>query len=305
MTTLQSSKGVVKTLKNHNFLFISLLVVLVLQLSGCALPALPSLSRVTQLTTEQVIASENTYQQLVKEIKTTDWSKAEPKDWDDVGNLINELKSYRDTPMIARYINYLRYVKENKISNAIGVANNIPADYIGDLQDEIRKIKSEAKTLAKAQDLKYYEELIRKGDYETLRRETVEKVSLDPEYNAIYSFLSALEYQKNGIRSAMIVSLSHISMPYNGLLSEEINKMVNPNEAEIQYMRNLLSGKTSVGKPKPYIGMTTTEVLASSWGAPDGVITTMTTAGKQEQWEYATNKVIFIDNGFVSAIQDQ
>lgn len=286
-------------MKNRNLLFISLLMVLVLQISGCTLP---SPSRVTQAKTEQVIANEKAYRQLVKEIQTTDWSKAEPKDWEDVQNSINELKSYRDTPMIARYISYLRYLKENKIDNAIGVANNIPADYFGDLQDEIKKIKSEAKTLAKAQDMKYYEELIRKGDYETLRGETVEKVSLDAEYNAIYNFLSALEYQKKGIRSAMIVSLSHISMPYNGLMSEEITKMVNQNADEIQYMRNLLSGKTSLGKPKPYIGMTTNEVLASSWGSPDRVITTMTTAGKQEQWEYANDKVVFIENGFVTAI---
>jgi len=103
----------------------------------------------------------------------------------------------------------------------------------------------------------------------------------------------------------MIVSLSHISTPYNGLLSKEITKMVNENSAEIQYTRNLLSGKTSVGKPRPSIGMTSAEVLASSWGKPDGgVITTMTTAGKEEQWEYATNKVIFIENGFVTAIQN-
>lgn len=278
----------------------SLLMVLVLQISGCALP---SQSGAIQAKTEQVIANEKAYQQLVKEIETTDWIKAEPKAWEDIQNSINKLISFRDTPMIARYISYLRYLKENKIDNAIGVANNIPDDYLGDLQDEIKTIKSEAKTLAKAQDMKYYEELIRKGDYETLRGETVEKVSLDADYNAIYNFLSALEFQRKGIRTAMIVSLSHISMPYTGLLSDEISKMVNQNADEIQHMRNLLSGKTSIGKPKPYIGMTTTEVLASSWGPTNEVTSTMTTAGKQEQWEYANDKVIFIENGFVTAIQ--
>ncbi|TGE34473.1 hypothetical protein [Desulfosporosinus sp. Sb-LF] len=286
-------------MKNRNLLFVSLLIVLVLNISGCAQT---SPSKATQAKTDEVIANEKAYQQLVKEIETTDWGKAEPKEWEDVQNSINELITYRDTPMIARYISYLKYLKENKVDNAIGVANNIPADYFGDLKDEIKKIKSEAKTLAKAQDMKYYEELIRRGDYETLRAKTVEKVSLDADYNAIYSFLSALEYQKKGIRTAMIVSLSHISMPYNGLLSEEITKMVNQNADEVTHMRNLLSGKTSTGKPKPYIGMTTNEVLASSWGSPDGIITTMTIAGKQEQWEYAADKVIFIENGFVTAI---
>lgn len=278
----------------------SVLIVLVMQISGCTLPALP---QGTQPTTEQVMATENAYQQLVKEIQATDWSKAVPKDWVDVENSINELKGYKDAAMIARYISYLKYLKDNKIDKAIGVANNIPADYLGDLEDEIKTIKSEAQTLAMAQDLKYYEELIRKGDYETLRKETVEKVFLDEEYNALYNFLSALEYQEKGIRSAMIISLAHISMPYHGLLSEEISKMVNQNAAEIQHMRTLLSGKTSSGKPKPYLGMTTSEVLATSWGAPNEVISTLTAVGKQEQWEYALNKVIFIDNGFVTAIK--
>ena len=287
-------------MKIRNFLFMSMLIVFMLPISGCSLP---SLSKEAQSITEQVITKEGTYQQLVTDVKTTDWSKAESRNWENVQNLIDELQSYRDTPVIARYISYLRYLKENKIAEAIGVANNIPADYSGDLQDEITRLKSEAKSLAKAQDLQYYKELIRKGDYETLRRETVEKVSQDEEYNAIYNFLSALEYQKKGIRSAMIVSLSHISMPYKGLLSEEITLFVNQNAAEIQHMQDLLSGKTSVGKPKPYIGMTANEILASSWGSPNEVISTLTTNGKEEQWEYAPNKVIFIENGFATAIQ--
>jgi len=292
---------VLKTLKNRHGLLLSLLMLLVLQISGCALPPL---SKVTQPpTSEQVIATENAYQQLVKKVGSTDWNKAVPKDWDDVGHSINSLLSYRDTPMIARYMSYLKYIKANEISQAIGVANNIPAEYTGDLQEEIRKVRSEGKALAKAQDLKYYAELIRQGDFKTLRSETVEKVSLDADYNAIYNYLSALEFQNTGIRTAMIVSLSHISMPYHGLMSEEITKMVDQNAAEIQYMRDLLSGKSSEGKPKPYIGMTTNEVSASSWGPPDTQMRALTTAGKEDQWEYAPNKVIFIENGFVTAIQ--
>ncbi|MDP4126018.1 MAG: hypothetical protein Q8912_03635 [Bacillota bacterium] len=286
-------------MKNRNRLFMALLMVLVLQISGCALP---SHSGVTQATSDQG-NNENAYQRLVNEIKTTDWKKAEPKDWENVENLINQLKSYKYTPVLARYIYYLKYLKEDHIDQAIGVANNIPDDYFGDLRDEIMNVKTEAKTLAKSQDMKYYTELIRKGDYETLRKKTVEKVSLDADYNAIYNFLSAIDYQKKHNRSAMIVSLSHISMPYNGLLSEEITKMVNQNAAEILYMRNLLSGKTLDGKPKPIIGMTTTEVLDSSWGAPEEVISTMTSDGKQEQWEYSAGRVIFIDNGYATAIQ--
>ena len=240
---------------------------------------------------------------MVIEIKTTSWKKATPKDWENVENLIIELRSYKYTPVLARYIYYLKFLKENDIDKAIGVANNIPDDYFGDLRDEVMNAKIEAKALAKSQDMKHYEELIRKGDYETLRREKAQKVTQDKDYSAIYNFLSALNYQNEHIRSAMIVSLSHISIPYNGPLSEEITKVVNQNAAEILHMRSLLSGKTSEGLPKPIIGMTTTEVLASSWGPPDEVSSTMSADGKQEQWEYSNDRVIFIDNGFLSAIQ--
>jgi len=116
--------------------------------------------------------------------------------------------------VLARYIYYLKYLKEDDIDKAIGVANNLQDDYFGDLRDEIMNAKTEAKTLAKNQDMKYYKELISQGDYETLRKKSVEKVSLDPDYSAIYNFLSALDYERKGIRTAMIVSLSHISMPY-------------------------------------------------------------------------------------------
>ena len=275
-------------------------MVLVLQTMGCSLPFQ---SRVTPPTSEQVIAKENAYQQFVQVVKTTDWKKAEPKEWADVDNSINELTSYKDTSMISRYLNYFRYLNENHLDVAIGIANHIPLDYSGDLRDEINTIKAEAKTLAIDQDMKYYAELIRKGDYETVRNETVEKVSLGVEYNALYNYLSAIEYQKKGIRSAMIVSLAHISMPYYGLLSEEITKMVNQNSDEIYLMRNLLSGETSKGMPKPLIGMTTAEVLASSWSTPDKVISATTTTGNIVQWEYARDRVIFFENGFVTAIQ--
>jgi hypothetical protein len=290
-----------KTLKKQNIIFTLIIIVLTFQISGCA-----ELSKSKEAIgkTAETIALEKSYQQLIEVIKKTDWGKAELNDWENVSHLIEELRSYRDTSMLARYVSYYKYLKENEIDKAIGVANNIPEDYAGNLREEIIKIKSEAKMLAKAQDLKYYQELIRKEDFKTLRKITAEKNNLDAEYNAIYNYLSALEYQEKGIRSAMIISLSHISMPYNGLLSEEITNMVNENSGEIRLMKNLLSGQTSAGKPKPYIGMTKEEVLATSWGKPSQVMSSLTPDGQEEQWEYPLEKTIFIENGFVTAIKN-
>ncbi len=287
-------------MKRLNLIFSLLILIFSFQISGCS----KFLNSEPILVTQDTLALEKSYQQFVDVVKITDWSKAEPNEWMKLSNQIDELRGYRDTPMLARYTSYFMYLKENQIDKAIGVANNIPEDYMGDLQEEIRNIKSEAKALAKAQELKHYEELIRKGDFLTLRKETAQKVTLDTDNNAIYNYLSALEYQRRGIRSAMIISLSHIALPFQGLLSGEITDMVNTNVAEIQLMSNLLSGKTSVGKPKPYIGMTTEEVLATTWGKPSQVISNQTAQGKEEQWEYPMNKVIFIENGFVASIKD-
>lgn len=56
-------------------------------------------------------------------------------------------------------------------------------------------------------------------------------------------------------------------------------------------------------KPEPAIGMTESEVYASTWGAPQKKNTTTTASGEREQWVYE-NGYIYFENGVVTAIQD-
>lgn len=56
-------------------------------------------------------------------------------------------------------------------------------------------------------------------------------------------------------------------------------------------------------KLEPAIGMTESEVYASSWGAPQKKNTTTTAAGEREQWVYEDGYIYF-ENGIVTAIQD-
>jgi hypothetical protein len=58
-------------------------------------------------------------------------------------------------------------------------------------------------------------------------------------------------------------------------------------------------------KPKspPRIGMTEAQVLASSWGKPTSVNTTITAYGNSEQWVYGNRMYVYFRNGKVSAIQ--
>ena len=59
----------------------------------------------------------------------------------------------------------------------------------------------------------------------------------------------------------------------------------------------------SMLKTAPTIGMTSAEVLASTWGAPNKTNTTETAYGIHEQWVYNDRGYIYFDNGIVTAIQ--
>lgn len=51
------------------------------------------------------------------------------------------------------------------------------------------------------------------------------------------------------------------------------------------------------------IGMTKQQVLASSWGPPDDVNTTITAAGTHEQWVYGVGRYLYFDHGVLTVIQ--
>lgn len=56
--------------------------------------------------------------------------------------------------------------------------------------------------------------------------------------------------------------------------------------------------------PVPSIGMTTEEVLASTWGEPEKINRTTFSWGTFEQWVYEGHRYIYLDNGIVTAIQE-
>lgn len=54
----------------------------------------------------------------------------------------------------------------------------------------------------------------------------------------------------------------------------------------------------------PSIGMTSEEVRNSAWGEPKKINKTTYSWGTTEQWCYANQKYVYIENGFVTAIQE-
>ena len=68
----------------------------------------------------------------------------------------------------------------------------------------------------------------------------------------------------------------------------------------LTYHRGDLKKETS----KPRIGMTASEVRATSWGWPKDVNTTTYSGGISEQWCYSDNRYVYFDNGICTAIQE-
>lgn len=58
----------------------------------------------------------------------------------------------------------------------------------------------------------------------------------------------------------------------------------------------------STGKREPVLGMTTTEVLASTWGAPINKRVSTTSNGTTEVWTYSGNRSLYFFNGKVTNI---
>jgi len=51
------------------------------------------------------------------------------------------------------------------------------------------------------------------------------------------------------------------------------------------------------------IGMTTEQVLESTWGKPKKINETITAHGRHEQWVYPGYQYLYFDNGVLTSIQ--
>lgn len=62
--------------------------------------------------------------------------------------------------------------------------------------------------------------------------------------------------------------------------------------------------KTETIKKEPQIGMTKSDVLASSWGKPKDINKTTTKYSAHEQWVYGGNRYLYFDDNELTAIQN-
>ncbi len=62
---------------------------------------------------------------------------------------------------------------------------------------------------------------------------------------------------------------------------------------------------TKYKPPNPFVGMSNSDAVGSSWGHPSKINRTTTAAGVSEQWVYDEVGYLYFKNGKLTAIQDQ
>ena len=76
----------------------------------------------------------------------------------------------------------------------------------------------------------------------------------------------------------------------------------------IRYAKSVNSWESATNTPAApsvlKIGMTASEVLASTWGTPKDKNKTTTANGVNEQWVYSSGKYVYLKDGIVTAIQE-
>lgn len=107
---------------------------------------------------------------------------------------------------------------------------------------------------------------------------------------------------------------------YNAMVDEDDDSLyshegaVKRKEAEKEYQKYLEKNRTNDNEqkeiarqnetlPDPGIGMTASEVEASSWGKPKKKNITEYAWGTKEQWVYSGYRYVYLENGIVTSIQ--
>lgn len=124
----------------------------------------------------------------------------------------------------------------------------------------------------------------------------------EKEYCDVHTFYFGIDENDN-----LVVINKYSQTRYTILLGED-NILTITGIAEGSEIRTYekVSDSTEVPaeKVEPTIGMTESEVYASTWGMPKNVNRTTTETGEEEQWVYESGYIYF-RNGIVTAIQEK
>lgn len=116
---------------------------------------------------------------------------------------------------------------------------------------------------------------------------------LDPSNQGMYLPEHVLSSLKNGLENFFYVTEDDWSNIYS--------------ETEVDWTeiaKNEATANKILRETIPQIGMSADEVIKTKWGRPEKINKTTTSFGVSEQWVYPNFKYVYLDDGFVTAIQE-
>ncbi|WP_262176540.1 hypothetical protein [Saccharococcus sp. Marseille-Q5394] len=201
------------------------------------------------------------------------------------------------------------FIKKLNTESAIHKLEKIPKEYNGILQKEIEAMR---KIFARQQEaIEKTINLSEQKKYEEAWK-TIGKINWlfnDPEFKALLSYNIAMDYKVRGDKKKAIEEIMEIPDDYNGVFVDKITKFKELNKSEISEVKSeerrteRLVEKWEAMK-EPSIGMSASDVKSSRWGKPMRVNKTTIKYGVREQWVYSGNRYLYLEDGFVTAIQE-
>lgn len=226
-----------------------------------------------------------------------------------------------------KYINPAIYMSED---TWIGWSNNTGNFYdqdefisknvsLEELENEVKKYKNKNKKIDKEESPEELKERFGdklepfQGEWKNIKLDnrliisgkTVNSVHYDifdeRKVSDVFTFYFDLDESGN-----LIVSNEYAQPRFTMTIDENsqlIKKDIHDSSDEDDIYKKVSDNKSIPNVPiEPSIGMTESEVYASTWGAPKKINETITAGGKREQWVYDKGYIYF-ENGYVTAIQ--
>lgn len=181
----------------------------------------------------------------------------------------------------------------------VDTKDNFKDIYLAVLQHNNNQNKNTTSVTAPSNKIEQYLKYMNEGNYSVISAETATDLS---NIGANFFYLSTA-YDNFYNNPDLVYIKGQESIPESFL--NNIKEPLPEVKPYIENLRNEIVKKQ--GSANDYgviIGMSTEQVLNSSWGKPQKVNTTTTSLGTREQWVYGNGNYLYFENGILVTIQN-
>lgn len=228
------------------------------------------------------------YNQVINSIKSSKY--------DDALKNLNEIKTNVEFNNLRNYILAKKEFREKDYKKGLSFLNQLSNINFANDQFKVDVIK-----LRSISNIKI-------GNYDDAIKDLISYENEDKDFKVLYLYAMALREEKAKNMYDVGLHLSAIPADYKGNLSKDVQKTkvrlkkaIKLYEKDLSYLVDKSMQKTNNNYPS--IGMADYE-LEEVWGKPEKINRTTTAYGVKEQWVYSGNRYVYLEDHYITAIQD-